>query len=167
MSEEERQVSGGRRADGTFRKAVKVRAGFASEELNVETRAYMSKGAKLKEELKGYVPGASPAAAPEKSEADKRRERRQRKKEKEVVEKGASGPIDDVAGATEKLAATTIAQGPASAEDNAKEVKKLSKLLRQIEKIEEDKVAGKEITKDQADKLARKSEVIASIAALS
>jgi hypothetical protein len=166
MSEEERQVSGGRRADGTFRKAVKVRAGFASEELDVETRAYMSKGAKLKEELKGYVPGATPAA-PEKSDADKRRERRQRKKEKEVVEKGVSGPTNDIMGATEQLAATTIAKGLASAEENAKEVKKLGKLLRQIEKIEEDKVAGKEITKDQVDKLARKAQVSASIAALS
>jgi partner of Y14 and mago protein len=134
MSEGGREVGGNRRADGTMRKAVRVRAGFASEELDVNARAYKSKGTQLKEDLVGYIPGAGPKAAPVKSEADKRKERRQRKKEKEVAERQEAG---DVAETADQLAATGLGAETVGAEDGAKEVKKLSKFLRQIEKIEE------------------------------
>jgi len=62
---------------------LQVRAGFKSEELDLETRAYKSRGVQRKEALEGYVPGAAPAQAgpAKKTEAEKRKERRQRKKQ--------------------------------------------------------------------------------------
>jgi len=43
MSQEERVLQGTRRPDGTYRKPVRIRAGYKSEELG-EAKAYVSKG---------------------------------------------------------------------------------------------------------------------------
>jgi len=81
MAEAERIIEKSVRRDGTLRKEVRVRPGFKSEELDLDTRAYHSKGAIRKAELEGYVPGSAPQAEAKKMEGGKRKERRQRKKD--------------------------------------------------------------------------------------
>lgn len=161
--EPERTVGGSRRADGTYRKAVKVREGFLSEEIDQTT--YQSEGSKKAARIKNYVPGRAPGDVKEKEKttADKRKERRQRKKERELAEKeaAAAAPVEEV---TEAVAAVTVSEAPV---DKGKKLKKLNKLLRQITKIETEKKEGATLTPEQETKLGKKQATLDEIKALS
>lgn len=171
MPEEKRVVGGSRRPDGTYRKPVKVREGFLSEELDQFT--YQSEGTKRAVRNKGYVPGGGGGKeVKEKTTAEKRAERRKRKKEKDAaaavaeVEKGVSQVSVSAAPAAATPAPAPKTTAAAAPVDKEKALKKLKKLLRQIEKLEGEKANGTSLSPEQQAKLAKKPATVAEIKVL-
>eukprot|EP00808_Paulinella_micropora_P032129 g46684.t1 len=184
MAEGERTIEGTRRQDGTYRKPIRVRAGFKSEELDVEARAYVSRGARQRMAMeKAGIPGMPQSTKPktEKEKAQIKKEARKRRKAKQKEAKAnssAEGDEEEEAGDdADELPVKgmqSLSVGPqgqscnggdnsAAEEDPSKRKKKLEKLLKQIMKLEE---SGKELDPDQQKKVAKKAEIEAELASL-
>src|SRR4051794_7822618 len=86
-----REVGGTRRPDGTFRKVVKVREGFASEELDASRRAYKSRGTLELEARSPPVAPAGPSAAAL-ARAEKRKRKAAAKREAWLAAGGKGEP---------------------------------------------------------------------------
>jgi len=159
---EARVVGGTRRKDGTYRKEVKVRPGFKTEELDVEARAYVSKGVIREQQLKNYIPGANYKTKPE--EKEKKAEEPSARALRRAAEREAKKKEEE-----EKLAKQKEAEAKKASEpvDPEKQLRKLNKLLKQMEKLEISTQAGQTLSPDEQAKLDKKPQVLAEIEQLS
>ncbi|CAA2934733.1 partner of Y14 and mago [Olea europaea subsp. europaea] len=90
LKEGERILAPTRRPDGSFRKAIRIRAGYTPQD---EVAIYQSKGALWKKEIEStqeVPPGYDPAAleAKPKSKSAKRNERKKEKRQQAALDKG-------------------------------------------------------------------------------
>ncbi|CAK0782806.1 hypothetical protein CVIRNUC_006001 [Coccomyxa viridis] len=162
----ERVIRGTRRPDGTYRKDVKVRAGYIPQD---EQPVYVPRGAQA---LMGApkVPGMSEndlegARASAKSKAAKKNAARKAKKAVEVN----SASIESVTNglASTRLSDTGTSSLPASAGAEASQatesatataeklLRAVQKKLRQCEALQEREAKGEALTGPERDKLAR------------
>eukprot|EP00457_Paulinella_chromatophora_P016157 gb/GEZN01016903.1/.p1 GENE.gb/GEZN01016903.1/~~gb/GEZN01016903.1/.p1 ORF type:complete len:183 (+),score=55.72 gb/GEZN01016903.1/:39-587(+) len=180
----ERVIEGSRRPDGTYRKPIRIRAGHKTEELDIEARAYVSKGTVHKANVAAAgVPGASAAVKPktEKEIAQAKAEARRikRAKQKEAKQNASSSkedavPQDEMSGLSlsdktkpkPQPQATIANKTVTSTEDPVKRKKKLEKTLKQIAKLEDKVAAGEALSADEQSKVSKKEEVLAEMATL-
>lgn len=164
--EQVRIIAGTRRKDGTVRKDVQVRAGFKSEELDINT--YKSSKAiayqKRRVELKTYIPGAPDLtrALREKQQtagqkrAEKRRAARERKRQaKAATEKGDTQPQSSKSNKDAQPA--TVSANITASNDNTgiqKRIRAVAKKLRQISQLKAKAKAGEALEESQKAKIS-------------
>ena len=160
-----------RRPDGTWRKEIKVKAGYVPPD---EVERYQSRGRQATANSSGLPPGTSAegdSTSAKKSKNQKKNERKKLKKqetkEQEAeIKKQADSLASEMGNLGVKEEKTDDTETAiASKEAIAKKLKNLKKKLRQIEDLEK-KVANKEIkelSKEQSDKVSRKKEVLDEI----
>ena len=150
-------IQGSQRPDGSFRKDVKVRAGYVPPD---EAPKFVSIGTKIENEKKsGYVLGMDAPPPPKKKEekltpAQKknlaRSKKRQQKREEKKSEEGNKEKKEEEG----KKEATSD-----SGEANTKRVRTLQKKIRQIEALNESKENGAKLNADQLDKISKLEEL--------
>ena len=155
------------RPDGTWRKEIKVKAGYVPPD---EMDRYQSKGRQIAANNSGLPPGMTvdENTATKKSKNQKKNERKKLKKQeikaKEVgVENKADALPSDMG--KMKLEEEKPDESVMSKEALEKKLKNLKKKLRQIEELEK-KVSNKEIkelSKEQSDKVSRKKDILDEI----
>lgn len=161
-------MSGSKRPDGTFRKPIAVRPGFVTEELDAAAKAYESKGAKVKKEAAAYIPGYGIVEPPSKAKPKKQ-------KEALVAPKPAAAaasddvPVDKMAAVKiNSEASAALAAGAVAAEDQdpVKKMRKLKKVIREIEVLEKARADGAVLEPSQVEKLSKKSSILEELAQL-
>lgn len=144
------------RADGSVRKAIKVKPGYKPPE---DVEVYKNRSAEgWKNRGKGGVPGA--AAADEGEDAGpslkaaanaKRREREKAKKAEEAAAKAKA----------EEMKPEVKSEEPVDPEaEKAKEARKLAKKLRQARELKDKKESGSALLPEQFEKVIKISELI-------
>lgn len=134
-----------RRADGSLRKAIRVRDGYIPPD---QMKKYRS-SARGSEESRKYPVGYNPATK-------KKKKKRSRKKKAAPSESaGAGAAASAPAGAVDAVAVESLAEdmskkvqiGSTNPADNAKQIKKIKKKIRQIKSLQ-DKIASGELTSE-------------------
>ncbi|PWA94495.1 Exon junction complex, Pym [Artemisia annua] len=181
LKEGERLVGPTRRPDGTYRKPIRIRAGYVPQD---EVAIYKSKGALLKKEKEsmetvppGYDPEADVVSKP-KSKSAKRNERKKEKRLQASLDKGKSevSSNEDVDQASESLESIvshiseiTISGNPSGATpplnstecsatgDNVPDIdKKIRALKKKIRLTEaQQEKAGNDLKPEQLEKVAK------------
>ena len=152
-------VPGSRRPDGTFRKDVKVRAGYVPQE---EMPLYESKGKKLARELKESAPPGWSSLVDDKPLKPKTKA--QLKNEKRKAKKATTAPTRTTTTTTTTTdAAKKEEKQEVAAEENTEELTKQlrtkKKKLKQIEEIQQKASTGVALNADQQQKLSKRSEL--------
>ena len=155
------------RPDGTWRKEIKVKAGYVPPD---EMDRYQSKGRQIAVSSSGVPPGmaAEENSATKKTKNQKKNERRKAKRQEMKTHDATSQAEGDAL--TSNLGNMDVKdektdEPQASKEAIAKKLKNLKKKLRQIEELEK-KVSNneiKELSKEQKDKISRKKDVLDEI----
>ena len=161
-------IPASRRPDGTWRKEIKVKAGYVPPD---EVERYQSRGREAAANRSSLPPGISiESADSKKSKNQKKNERKKQKKQQEIDTKAASevNKTQQLATAVKKLDIKEDISDelPKLSKDAiTKKLKSLKKKLRQIEDLEKKVANGeiKELEKEQNDKVARKKEVLDEI----
>lgn len=155
------------RPDGTWRKEIRVKAGYVDPE---EAEKYQSRGKQWASKASNLPPGLSESSQPEvkKSKNQKKNERRKLKKlERPGFENSNStAAVDSLSSGVEKVklekpAVEQEVEVPVSKDVLQKKIKGLKKKLRQIEDLESKMSSGevKELTKEQVEKVSRKKTI--------
>ncbi|ROW18166.1 hypothetical protein VPNG_00114 [Cytospora leucostoma] len=170
----QRQIPESVRADGSTRKAIKIRPGYRPPE---DVEVYKNRTAEtFRSRHKGGVIGAEAAAAepsPEASSAAnknaKRREARKKAKAAETDEGGAGG-----AGKEEATTTTTTTKVDGQVEEAAadpevereKKARNLKKKLKQARDLQDKKDGGQPLLPEQIAKVIKINELVRELAAL-
>ncbi|KAK4136787.1 hypothetical protein BT67DRAFT_365837, partial [Trichocladium antarcticum] len=163
----ERHIPESRRADGSTRKAIKIRPGYRPPE---DVEVYKNRTAEnFRNRGKGPIPGTeglnddtpSPLASAAANKNAKRREAR-KKKAAEEGQAGATGAPDGSA-ATPENAKTEDVDPEAESE---KKVRNLKKKLKQAKELQEKKETGKALLPEQIAKVIKINELIRELDAL-
>ncbi|KAH6689107.1 hypothetical protein F5X68DRAFT_204974 [Plectosphaerella plurivora] len=155
----DRFIPESQRADGTTRKAIKIRPGFRPDE---DIELYRSRGTEAKNRprvIPGAVAEVDPAASAASNKNAKRREARKKAKEAADGEEA------------EKPADTSAAAPPAEAEEDpdvekAKKARALKKKLRQAKDLQTKKEGGGALLPEQIAKVIKINELIRELEAL-
>jgi len=155
------------RPDGTWRKEIKVKAGYVPPD---EMDRYQSKGRQITAGSSGLPPGMAVEenTVTKKTKNQKKNERRKAKKQEMKTQDTKSQVEADTL--TSSLGNMNMKDEKAeeaqvSKETIAKKLKNLKKKLRQIEELEK-KVRNneiKELSKEQTEKVSRKKDILDEI----
>ncbi|KAK4129346.1 hypothetical protein N657DRAFT_562972 [Parathielavia appendiculata] len=155
----ERHIPESRRADGSTRKAIKIRPGYRPPE---DVEVYKNRIAEtFRNRGKGPVPGAEglkddKAAQPSSAAANKNAKRREaRKKAKAAGESPEDAPAEEVKKEELDLEA-----------EKEKKVRTLKKKLRQAKELKEKKEGGGSLLPEQIAKVIKINELIRELDAL-
>lgn len=177
----ERHIPESRRADGSTRKAIKIRPGYRPPE---DVEVYKNRIAEnFRNRGKGPVPGAeglrdddkpaqpssSAAATAAANKNAKRREARKRAKAAEAEGGGAAAGGADTAAAAAAVPTEEVEEKKPGADPEAekeKRVRNLKKKLRQAKELKEKKDTGESLLPEQIAKVIKISELIRELDAL-
>lgn len=161
----ERFIPESQRADGSTRKAIKIRPGFRPTE---DVELYRSRGTEVKNRPRG-IPGAaeadpSPSAASNKNA--KRREARKKAKAagEEEEEDGEQGAEERAQVAEAPKDETEEAVDPEV--EKAKKARALKKKLRQARELQNKKEGGESLLPEQIAKVIKINELVRELEAL-
>ena len=157
-------IPGSRRPDGTYRKDVKVRAGYVPQD---EVPKFISPGCAFEtRRAADPLPGFSVAAQPQPkmSQSQKKAAARQKKRAAKQQQKAEGGGSASPA-AKEKT--TKDSQPPAQQGPPIQnKIKGVQKKIKQTEQLVEKKEAGQKLNADQLTKIDRLEELRSELAAL-
>lgn len=171
----ERFIPESQRADGTTRKAIKIRPGFRPTE---DVELYRSRGTEAHNRPRGIPGAAEPDAEGPSAASNKNAKRREaRKKAKAAAEEGDVKDEEDVepqaaaSGGPEK---TEIGEGKGQAEEEAvdpevetaKKARGLKKKLRQAKELQSKKEGGEALLPEQIAKVIKINELVRELEAL-
>ncbi|KAK7744982.1 hypothetical protein SLS53_003216 [Cytospora paraplurivora] len=169
----QRQIPESVRADGSTRKAIKIRPGYRPPE---DVEVYKNRTAEtFRSRHKGGVIGAEAAAAepsPEAtSAANKNAKRREARKKAKAAETGEGGGGGDKEEATTTTAAAKVdGQVEATAADpeveREKKARNLKKKLKQARDLQDKKDGGQPLLPEQIAKVIKINELVRELAAL-
>ncbi len=156
----ERHIPESKRADGTTRKAIKIRPGYRPPE---DVEVYKNPTAEtFRNRGKGPVPGAESLKddkqAPSSAAANKNAKRREARKKAKAAGEG-EGEAAPAAAAAEKEAADPEAE-------KEKKVRTLKKKIRQAKELKEKKETGESLLPEQIAKVIKINELIRELDAL-
>eukprot|EP00794_Sanderia_malayensis_P009832 gene9832-10841_t len=165
-------IPASQRPDGTWRKEIKVKAGYVPPD---EAERYQSRGKQWASKTSNLPPGMAPddtaASVTVKSKNQKKNERKKQKRKEQNA--GLQSNDDDSPVSSLSSDVKSLAIGERNTADNSeatdkiskevlgKKIKGLKKKLRQIEELENKLSSGqvKELTKEQIEKVARKKQL--------
>ncbi len=163
----ERQIPESVRADGTTRKAIKIRPGYRPPEdveiyKNRTAESFRNRG------KGGGIPGAEglkePKAEPSSAASNKNSKRREARKKAKAA--GDSQP-DDATPSTTQDAADTRAEDQADPEaEKEKKARNLKKKLKQAKELKSKKEGGETLLPEQIAKVIKINELIRELEAL-
>ncbi|ROW11125.1 hypothetical protein VMCG_01194 [Cytospora schulzeri] len=164
----QRQIPESVRADGSTRKAIKIRPGYRPPE---DVEVYKNRTAEtFRSRHKGGVIGAEAAADPAESSAAanknaKRREARKKAKAAETTENGGGGEGEVTTTTTTKK--VEEAEEPADPEvEREKKARNLKKKLKQARDLQDKKDGGQPLLPEQIAKVIKINELVRELAAL-
>ncbi|KAK3903059.1 hypothetical protein C8A05DRAFT_14968 [Staphylotrichum tortipilum] len=157
----ERHIPESKRADGTTRKAIKIRPGYRPPE---DVEVYKNPTAEtFRNRGKGPVPGAESLKddkpAQSSAAANKNAKRREARKKAKAVGEGEGEAAPAAAAAPEKEAADPEAE-------KEKKVRTLKKKIRQAKELKEKKETGESLLPEQIAKVIKINELIRELDAL-
>ncbi|KAL2168109.1 hypothetical protein VTG60DRAFT_373 [Thermothelomyces hinnuleus] len=157
----ERIIPASKRADGSTRKAIKIRPGYRPPE---DVEVYKNQAAETyRNRGKGPVPGAEglkddkPAAQSSSAAANKNAKRREARKRAKAAEEAQGGPSP----ATEPKKEEVDPEA-----EKEKKVRNLKKKLRQAKELKEKKETGQSLLPEQIAKVIKINELIRELDAL-
>jgi partner of Y14 and mago protein len=161
----ERHIPESKRADGSTRKAIKIRPGYRPPE---DVEVYKNRTAEnFRNRGKGPVPGAEglrddkPAAQPSTAAANKNAKRREARKKAKAA--GEAQDEEKAAPAGQEVKKEEVVDLEAEQE---KKVRTLKKKLRQAKELKEKKEGGESLLPEQIAKVIKISELIRELDAL-
>lgn len=157
----DRFIPESQRADGTTRKAIKIRPGFRPDE---DIELYRSRGTEAKNRPRVIPGAAAPEADTASAASNKNAKRREaRKKAKEAGDEGEK----PAAAADAAAAAAPEAEEEADPEvEKAKKARALKKKLRQARELQNKKEGGESLLPEQIAKVIKINELIRELEAL-
>lgn len=165
----ERHIPESVRADGSTRRAIKIKPGYRPPE---DVEVYKNRTAEgfRSRAAKGGVIGAEAATADDntKPAANKNAKRREaRKKAKAADEKGDAGKADDGAGEEPKKDDEGAAEpAPDPEAEREKKARNLKKKLKQARELQDKKEGGQALLPEQIAKVIKINELVRELAAL-
>lgn len=177
----ERHIPESLRADGSVRKAIKVRPGYRPPE---DVELYKNRTAEtFRNRYKGGVIGADTAdddSAPNSNAtsaaANKNAKRREARKKAKAVEAGqqngdengdsAQEPASTSAGQNQAGAAATVPESADSDVEREKKARNLKKKLKQARELKDKKEGGQALLPEQIAKVIKINELVRELAAL-
>lgn len=165
----QRQIPESVRADGSTRKAIKIRPGYRPPE---DVEVYKNRTAEtFRSRHKGGVIGAEEAAAADPAEASaaanknaKRREARKKAKAAETTENGGGGEAGT--GATAKKVEEVVEEPVDPEVEREKKARNLKKKLKQARDLQDKKDGGQPLLPEQIAKVIKINELVRELAAL-
>ncbi|KUI56533.1 Partner of Y14 and mago [Cytospora mali] len=165
----QRQIPESVRADGSTRKAIKIRPGYRPPE---DVEVYKNRTAEtFRSRYKGGVIGAEAAADPAETSAaaNKNAKRREARKKAKAAETGENGDGKEVASAaaTKKGEAAAAEVEPVDPEvEREKKARNLKKKLKQARDLQDKKDGGQPLLPEQIAKVIKINELVRELAAL-
>jgi partner of Y14 and mago len=158
----DRFIPESQRADGTTRKAIKIRPGFRPDE---DIELYRSRGTEAKNRPR-VIPGAAAAVTETDTAASNKNAKRReaRKKAKEAADGDDSEKPADTSSATPAAPAETEEVDPEV--EKAKKARALKKKLRQAKELQTKKEGGGSLLPEQIAKVIKINELIRELEAL-
>lgn len=171
----DRFIPESQRADGSTRKAIKIRPGFRPTE---DVELYRSRGVEARERPRG-IPGAAPAEEPSASAASnknaKRREARKKAKEAAAAEgegegeeedKNKAGTADGASGVQQEQQDGQALEQADPQVETAKKARAIKKKLRQARELQNKKEDGQALLPEQIAKVIKINELVRELEAL-
>ncbi|KUI67770.1 Partner of Y14 and mago [Cytospora mali] len=159
----QRQIPESVRADGSTRKAIKIRPGYRPPE---DVEVYKNRTAEtFRSRYKGGVIGAEAAADPAETSAaaNKNAKRREARKKAKAAETGENGDSKEAASA----AAAAEEEEPVDSEvEREKKARNLKKKLKQARDLKDKKDGGQPLLPEQIAKVIKINELVRELAAL-
>ncbi|KAM7196126.1 hypothetical protein V8F20_007161 [Naviculisporaceae sp. PSN 640] len=154
----QRQIPESVRADGTTRKAIKIRPGYRPPE---DVEVYKNPTAEnFRTRGKGPVPG-SEGLQKENNKPEQNKNAKRREARKKAAAKAAEGPTS---AATQQPKAPTEELDPEA--EKEKKVRNLKKKLRQAKELKDKKEGGESLLPEQIAKVIKINELIRELDAL-
>lgn len=146
------------RADGSVRKAIKVKPGYRPPE---DVEVYKNRSAESwKNRGKGGVPGAAAAHEGEEKTAPHKAAANAKRREREKAKKAADQAAADNTAKEDAAAMVKVIEPVDPEVEKAKEARKLAKKLRQARELKEKKESGSALLPEQFEKVIKINELI-------
>ncbi len=158
----ERHIPASKRADGTTRKAIKIRPGYRPPE---DVEVYKNRTAEnFRNRGKGPVPGAEGLKEDKQAQSSSASGNKNAKRREARKKAKAAGEVEDAAPApAEEAGKEEVADSEAEKE---KKVRTLKKKIRQAKELKEKKETGESLLPEQIAKVIKINELIRELDAL-
>ncbi len=158
----ERHIPASKRADGTTRKAIKIRPGYRPPE---DVEVYKTRTAEnFRNRGKGPVPGAEGLKEDKQAQSSSASGNKNAKRREARKKAKAAGEVEDAAPApAEEAGKEEVADSEAEKE---KKVRTLKKKIRQAKELKEKKETGESLLPEQIAKVIKINELIRELDAL-